>query len=340
MRAIVYGAPGQLVLRERDRPVPGPGQVLIEVAYLGICGSDLLMWEGGLARVVPPVTMGHEFSGTVVEIGADVALAVGTRVAIEPLITCGECPPCRRGDENICERLGLVGIDVDGAAAEFVVVDASRVHPIPDELSLRDAALVEPTAVACHMASRAGVDAGSRVIIVGGGPIGALVAFVARAHGASRVIVSEPNPDRRGLLDALGIETVDPRERSITELAATVPEGFSVAFELTAISAGLQTAVDAVAPSGTVLLGGIPHGDLTVSTAPAVLKELRLLGARVYRSSDITEAIELLAAGLIPADGLITRVVDLENAIADAYGRLRTARDDMKILIEPNGARQ
>lgn len=340
MRAIVYEGPGELVARDRPRPVPARGEVLIEVAYLGICGSDLLMWDGGLTRVAPPVTMGHEFSGTVLERGDGVTVPLGSRVAIEPLIACGTCEPCLRGDENICTSLGLIGIDVDGAAAQFVVVAASRVHAIPDTLSLRDAALVEPTAVACHMASRAGVGPGSTVLIVGGGPIGALVAFVALARGAERVIVSEPNSERRGLLAALGIETVDPTAQSVVALAATVPGGFAVTFELTAIAVGLQTAIDAATAGGTVLLGGIPHGDVTVSTAPAVLKELRLLGARVYRSDDVRAAIELLAAGAVPADGLITRVVGLDDAIVGAYERLKTVRTDMKILIEPNGERR
>jgi 2-desacetyl-2-hydroxyethyl bacteriochlorophyllide A dehydrogenase len=338
MRSVVYEGPGLLALRERPRAVAGPGEVLIEVAYLGICGSDLLLWEGGLTRVAPPVTLGHEFSGTVVERGAGVEMEIGTRVAVEPLLACGECAPCLRGDENICARLRLIGIDVDGAAAQYVAVPAHRVHSIPDDLGLRAAALAEPTAVACHMVDRAGVGPASTVLIVGGGPIGALVAFVARAVGAAHVLVSEPNPERRALLSELGIETVDPTSQSVSALAPN-PEGFDVSFELTAISRGLQTAIDATAPGGTVLLGGIPHGELTVSTAPAVLKELRLLGARVYRSEDVRRAIAMLASGAIPADGLITRVVEIDDAIDDAYEQLRSAPSDMKILIEPNGAR-
>ena len=208
MQAVVYEAPGRLELRERAAPEPGPHDVLVEVAYLGICGSDLLMWDGGFARVTPPVIVGHEFSGTVVACGSAVNVPIGTRAAIEPLLPCGECAPCVRGDTNICERLRLIGIDVDGAAASLVVVPAARVHPIPEELSLRDAALVEPTAVACHMVDRTGLAADSTVLIVGGGPIGALVALVAKARGAARVLVSEPNPERRALVDALGIETL------------------------------------------------------------------------------------------------------------------------------------
>lgn len=339
MRAIVYEGPGELAVRERLRPLTGQGEVLIEVAYLGICGSDLLLWGGGFDRVTPPVILGHEFSGIVRARGDGVDLPIGTRVAVEPLLNCGTCAPCRRGEGHICVRLGLVGIDVDGAAAEYVVVSAARAHPIPDSLSLKAAALVEPTAVACHMTDRAGVGPDSTVLVVGGGPIGALVALVAMARRAARVIVSEPNAERRALLDGLGIETVDPSASGVS-VSDLEPDGFDVAFELTAISVGLQTAIDAVAPGGTVLLGGIPHGDVTVSTAPAVLKELRLIGARVYRTGDIRDAIALLSSGAVPADQLITRVVGLDDAIDGAYERLKTARGDMKILIEPNGARE
>jgi 2-desacetyl-2-hydroxyethyl bacteriochlorophyllide A dehydrogenase len=336
VKVIAYGGPGVLELQEREKPVPAEGQVLLAVSHVGICGSDLLIWEGGLPRVPANVVMGHEFSAVIADPNGQAGLSAGDRVVVEPLLNCGECGSCRRGSYNACARLRLIGIDVDGAAADFVVAPAHRVHAIPDELSLRDAALAEPTAVACHMADRAGVSSGSTVVVVGGGPIGALVALVCRARGAARVVVSEPAEDRRTLIQQLGLEVFDPVAHGLDRLIADIGgDGADVTFELTAVPAGLAAAIEAARPQGTVLLGGLPNGPIPVATAPAILKELALVGARVYRAEHFTEAIRLLAEGAVPADRLITRVVPLPDAVEGAYTRLRDIRTDMKILIEP-----
>lgn len=337
MRAIAYTAPGSLELVDRPEPAPAPGHVIVEVAALGICGTDLLIWQGGMERVVPPVVIGHEFSGTVVDAGDVAGIARGLRVAVEPLLNCGECAPCRRGDYNVCVRLGLLGIDADGAAARRVQVPAHRLHPIPAELSLRDAALVEPTAVALHMYGRSGARPGDTVLIVGGGPIGALVAAVARAKSAGRVVISEPNHTRRGLLAAQGFETFDPAAAPLADLVASAApsDGFDVTFELTGIPVGLAAAVEATRIQGTVLMGGLAHAPIPFTSARAVMKELTFRGARVYRSGEFDEAISLLAAGAVDAAAIVTRVVPLADGIAGAFEALRDSRDEMKILIEP-----
>ena len=337
MRAIAYTGPRSLELVDRAEPRPLPGQVIVEVAALGICGSDLLIWDGGLERVRPPVVLGHEFAGTVIDPGDVADVASGLRVAVEPLLNCGTCAPCRRGDYNVCTRLGLIGIDVDGAAARLVGVPAHRLHAIPDELSLRDAALAEPTAVALHMFGRSGARPGDVVLIVGGGPIGALVASVCRAKGIERLVVSEPNRARRDLLASLGFATFDPSAGGFGELVgfAAPADGFDVTFELTGIPVGLTTAVDATRIQGTVLMGGLAHAPLEFASARAVMKELTLRGARVYRSREFDEAITLLAAGAVDADRLITREVPLDRGITDAFDALRDSRDEMKILITP-----
>ncbi|HEY0248145.1 MAG TPA: alcohol dehydrogenase catalytic domain-containing protein [Gryllotalpicola sp.] len=337
MRAIAYTGPSSLELVDVPEPAPAPGHVIVEVAALGICGTDLLIWGGGMERVAPPVVLGHEFSGTVVDAGDAAGIEPGLRVAVEPLLNCGECAPCLRGDYNVCVRLGLIGIDVDGAAARCVEVPAHRLHPIPEGLSLRDAALAEPTAVALHMFGRSGAQPGDAVLIVGGGPIGALVAAVCRAKGVERVVVSEPNPSRRGLMSALGFETFDPSAAALDELVATTApaDGFDVTFELTGIPVGLATAVDATRIQGTVLMGGLAHAPIPFTSARAVMKELTLLGARVYRSAEFDEAIALLAAGAVDAERFVTREVPLEEGITNAFEALRDSRDEMKILILP-----
>lgn len=335
MKAVVYIEPGRIDIEDRPLPVPSRGEALIRVAHVGICGSDLLLWEGGFNRVSPPVIVGHEFSGVVDDPNGAPGMNAGDRVVVEPLISCGECELCAAGAYNACVRLGLYGIDRDGAAATHVAIPWARIHRIPDGLSLRHAALAEPTAVACHMVSRAAVSSGTTVVVVGGGPIGVLVAAVCRARGAGRVIVSEPGDDRRRHIAEMGVETFDPRTGDTTTALGEGAAGFDVAFELTGVAAGLAAAVDAARPQGTVLLGGLPHEPIPLSVSTAVLKELTLLGSRVYRSDDFQRAIALLASGDIPAESMITRDVPLDRSIDEAYVRLRDLRTDMKILITP-----
>jgi (R,R)-butanediol dehydrogenase / meso-butanediol dehydrogenase / diacetyl reductase len=338
MQAVVYAGPGRLELQDRPDPAPRDDEALLAVSHVGVCGTDLLIWEGGLERVRPPVVLGHEFSATVIHAPDATGFVEGQPVVVEPLLSCGSCTPCRSGNRHVCVRLGLVGIDVDGAAAATVAVPARRLHAVPDGLALREAALAEPTAVAWHMVKRASVTPGATALVVGGGPIGVLVGLVARAAGAALVVVSEPNPRRRAVAEAVGLLTSTPDDEHTAELAARAgADGFDVAFELTGLGVGLQTAIEATRVRGTVLLGGLPHGAVTVPTAPAVLKELELRGSRVYRSDDFPAALTLLADGRVSASQLITKVVALDEAIDGAFRAIRDDKWEMKVLIDVGG---
>jgi len=338
VQAVVYASPGRLELQDRPDPTPAQDEALLAVSHVGVCGTDLLVWEGGLERVRPPVVLGHEFSASVIEAPPDTGLRPGQPVVVEPLLSCGECRPCRTGNSHVCVRLGLVGIDVDGAAAPTVAVPARRLHPVPAGLGLREAALAEPTAVACHMVNRAAVTPGMTVLVVGGGPIGVLVGLVAHANGAGLVVVSEPNKHRCAIAESVGLHTSSPDDEPTDQLSARAgDDGFDVAFELTGLGVGLQTAIAATRVRGTVLLGGLPHGAITAATAPAVLKELELRGSRVYRSADFKTALTLLADGRVPARHLITKVVALDQAIDGAFKAIRDDKEEMKVLIDVGG---
>jgi 2-desacetyl-2-hydroxyethyl bacteriochlorophyllide A dehydrogenase len=338
MQAVVYAGPGRLELQNRPDPSPGDDEALLAVSHVGVCGTDLLIWEGGLTRVQPPVVLGHEFSARVISAPTATGFDEGQPVVVEPLLSCGSCAPCRSGNGHVCVRLGLVGIDVDGAAAATVAVPARRLHAVPEGLGLREAALAEPTAVACHMVDRASLAPDATVLVVGGGPIGVLVGLVALAQGAGLAVVREPNPRRRAVAETVGLSTSVPDDEPIPELATrTGADGFDVAFELTGLGVGLESAIEATRVRGTVLLGGLPHGAITVPTAPAVLKELELRGSRVYRSSDFASALALLADGRVPAPHLITKVVGLDDAIDGAFRAIRDDKWEMKVLIDVGG---
>ena len=339
MQAVVYEGPDSLSVSERPHPSPEQGEVLVEVGYFGICGTDLLVWKGGLPRIEPPVILGHEFCGTVAEDNLDNGMSTGQNVAIEPLLNCGSCRPCRTGNYHVCRNLRVIGVDVDGGAAPYVAVPAGCLHPLPSSLSLRTAVLTEPLSVAVHMVKRASVQVGDEVLILGGGPIGALVALVAGISGAGSVVVSEPQPFRREVLGELGIETLDPGAVELTEVVAdrTGGEGVDVVFELSGANPAIAAAPLLAGVRGTVLLGAIIGHSPSVPLGTVTLREQKLLGARVYQSRDVEDAIRILGEGHIPSETIISHEMPLESSLSEGFEVLRNGADAMKIVVDVQG---
>ena len=335
MQALVYTGPDSLELQDVTDPDPAEGEALIRVRYVGICGTDLHLWHGEMSAVRPPVVVGHEVVGEVVS-DTTGRHAPGTRVAVEPLRTCGRCRACREGFSHVCRDLRVQGIHADGGAAEYERVASNRLHPLPDDLSWEEAALTEPTSVAVHMTRRAGVQLGDTVLVLGGGPIGFLVASVATAAGAGRVLVSEVSPARLELCRRAGLETIDARSADPVEVirGITNGEGADVVVEAVGHPATVAQMVPAARVHGTILVGGI-GGTPPVDLAQVVFKELTLVGSRVYESRDMATAVALLGSGDLEVDGLVTRTVPLARAVAEGFERLRDSRDEMKVLLAP-----
>ncbi|ROR65269.1 zinc-dependent alcohol dehydrogenase [Agrococcus jenensis] len=337
MRAAKYIGGGRVEVGEADAQAPAAGEVSIRVAFNGICGTDLHIVQGHMdARVDMPATIGHEMSGVIEAVGDGVDLAVGAPVTVMPLRWCGSCAACAAGHQHICQRLDFVGIDSPGALQELWTVPASIVVPLPEGLSLQHAALVEPLAVAVHDVRRSRLATGETAVVIGGGPIGQLIAVVARATGAT-VILAEPDAARRDFAAQQGAIVVDPIEG---DLAAVVEErtagaGADVVFEV----AGTRgTALDATRHArtrGRVVFVAIHPEPVPVDLHRIFWRELEVLGARVYEREDFERAIELLAAGQVPADALITRVVPLD-ATMEAFEALLSAAA-MKILVDVQG---
>ncbi len=343
MRALVYTGPDQLAVE--DVPVPDldmdGGDVLVRVRYVGICGTDLHLWHGGIAAVEPPVIVGHEVVGEVEAVNVAVSrFAPGDRVAVEPLVSCGECLACRQGHGHVCRRLRVLGVHANGGAAEYIRVSQHRLHPVPPELSWEAAACAEPTAVAVHMNRRANVELGDTVLVLGGGPIGFLVASVACAAGAGRVLVSEISPRRIELCRQAGLEVIDARATDpiarIQEL--TDGEGADVVVEAVGQRVTVAQMVRAARVRGTVLVGGLGE-PAPVDLSSVVFKELSLVGSRVYEPRDMATALELLASGDVDVGPLVTRVVPLEDAVRGGFEPLRDSRNEMKVLLMPAGSR-
>lgn len=336
MRALVYTGPDRLELHDLDAPDPAEGETLIRVRHVGICGTDLHLWQGEMTTVRPPVVVGHEIVGEVVE-DTTGRFESGRRVAVEPLLVCGACRACREGAAHVCRNLRVQGVHADGGATELLATPTHRLHPIPDTLSWEAAACTEPAAVAVHMVRRAGVQLGDTVLVLGGGPIGLLVASAAHAAGAGRVLVSEVSRARLALGRQAGLEMIDARERDpvavVREL--TGGEGADVVVEAAGHPATVAQMIQACRVRGTVLVGGIGGFPPPVDLATAVFKELTLVASRVYESRDMAAALRLLAAGALPGELLVTRIVPLAEAVEDGYARLRESRDEMKVLLAP-----
>jgi 2-desacetyl-2-hydroxyethyl bacteriochlorophyllide A dehydrogenase len=314
--------------------------VQIEVAYTGICGTDLHILHGAMdQRVQVPQTIGHEMSGRIVAIGLGVdGLRLDQPVTVMPLQWCGACPACASGYQHLCHRLNFIGIDSPGAMQQLWTVPATVVIPLPEGLSLTDAALVEPTAVAVHDVRRAALQAGEQAIVVGGGPVGVLIALVAHSIGAE-VILLELDPHRRAVAEKLGLHTLDSSKQDIAvEIDAwTKGAGVSVAFEVSGSAAGIDTAVQALAVRGRLVVVGIHNQPRQVDLFRFFWRELTMAGARVYEHRDYDTAIELLCRGEIPTAVLISRIEPLEQASA-AFAALRSGGDVMKVLIDCQGA--
>jgi len=339
MLAAEYVRNGMIEVVEADPRPPGPGEVQIAVAYVGICGTDLHILHGVMdERVAPRAVIGHETSGRIVAIGEGVTdWVAGGHVTVMPLRWCGTCPTCLAGHSHICDRLDFVGIDSPGSLQQNWNVPQELLVPLPAGLSLRDAALVEPVAVAHHDVRRANLSPGQRVAVVGGGPVGLLIAVVAAAGGAD-VRVVEPDAFRRSLIAGLGFEVSEPVDGAIPALIDgwTGGAGADVVFEVSGAQGGLDSAIELLGARGRLVVVGIHAQPRQLDLKRVFWKELEIVGARVYEPQDFSAAVDSIAAGDIPVDALISQVVPLDRA-AEAFEVLAAGGSVMKVLVDCGG---
>ncbi len=335
MRAAFYEGQESVRIGDCVPAPPGKGQVQIRVSYCGICGTDLHVFHGRMDhRVTFPQVMGHEMSGTIADVGEDVeGWAAGDRVTVRPLDPCGKCPACLAGHSHICQKLKFLGIDRPGAMQGLWTVPAHTLHRLPDNLTFEQGAMIEPIAVACHAVRLGAVKAGEFAVVQGGGPIGLLVASVARNEGA-RVIVSEVNPFRLKLAVSIGLETVNPSE---TDLAALVNSetggaGADVVFEVSGSAAGAAMMTKLPRTRGRIVIVAIFSEPPKIDLFQFFWRELKLAGVRVYEPEDFEKAIAIAASKRLPTDRLITDTVPLEGLVS-AFRRIDSGGDVLKVLV-------
>jgi len=334
MRAAFYE--GKETFRTGTAAVPtrGAGQTLVRVRRVGICGTDLHIFQGHLdARVPKGGIIGHETFAEVLEPEPGTAFAAGDRVVINPVLSCGQCRACQMGADYVCYKLKILGVDVDGGMREYYPVPTNRLLKIPATLSDDHAAMIEPLAVATHDVNRAKVKAGDRVMVFGGGPIGALIAMVCRQRGA-KVVVSEINPFRIELLRSLGIDAVGRDADPVVYAREwTDGDGVDVAFEVTGHPAAVRAITDVVRVWGTVSVVAIHSEPMPVNLYQFFARELTMHGSRLYTWSAWEEAIQLAASGAVTVGPLVSRTIPLEG-LGEGMAQALKGGPVMKVLVD------
>ena len=342
---------GKEDLRIEDAPdsaPPGPGQVRIRNGFAGICGSDLHIYfypeslpmdldkEHPLTGAKLPQILGHEFCGTVVELGEGVTdVAIGDRAAVFPLVaSCGECEACRRGLPFSCRLMGSLGATARGGGlSEFTTVDASALHILPDNVDLKMGALVEPMAVGWHAVSRSGAQAGATALVAGAGPVGIGTWFAFKARGVDKVLVSEPNAERRSIIEALGATVVDPTSEDFATVVDefTGGRGMDVAVDAAGVGAALMSALGVLAPGGRVVVVALHEHATEFQPTHLMMGETEIVGAVGYRPEEFDAVIDAMSRGVYDTTGWVEEV-SLGNVVESIHA-LRNGTGT-KVLID------
>ncbi len=337
MNRVVIKSPGEVILEEIAEPSPAAGEVSVEVAYCGICGSDLHAYQGKHPFVPLPATPGHEFSGRIAKLGKGVkGFTVGQRVTVEPSLVCGECYLCRMGRYNVCEKLRVMGCQGDGAMQKYFVVPAEKVVAIPKELSMKDAALVEPLAVGVHAVRRAGSLQGLNVVILGAGTIGLTLLQIVKIAGAKRIAVIDLADARLALAKKLGATiTVNPSAGDPVKALKDMKiyEGWDVAFECVGIEKTIRNCLDIVRKGGKVMVVGVFGDETKVSMANIQDRETEVIGTLMYIRRDFVDAVDYLASKQVDGTPLVTGVFPLDKA-ADAFKEAMNTKKNLKIMLK------
>lgn len=340
MHAVKLTGPKRLELVETESPKPDGENVIIKVSTCGICGSDIHYWESGVdMKGAPGLILGHEFCGTVVEPGRRNDLSEHDRVTVLPLDPCGTCESCSHGHPNLCTKgmkRSIPGNNSPGAYAQFLSVRPDMVRKLPDSISDTEAAMIEPASVALHAVHRAGIKAGDRVLITGGGTIGLLCAAWARISGASSIALTEINANRRVFAQKAGdvdfvFDATDPR--LVSTMKKAIQGSFDVAIETSASDGGINTAISALRPRGNLVLAGISFHPQAIMTVLLVIKEIEQRSALGYLPEEFDLTLNFIAGKRLNVGKYISRTICLDE-VQDSFECLSANTSaDVKILI-------
>jgi len=337
VRQAVMIAPGAIEHRDIPEPKAGPGEVLLRIRRIGVCGSDVHVNHGTHPFTSYPVVQGHEFSAVVEAVGEGLdTIEVGTKVTAMPQIVCGECGPCRRGDVHICDRLKVKGFQAPGVAQDLFVTQAEKIVPLPAGFTHEQGALVEPVSVAVHATSRAGDLEGKNVVVLGAGPIGNLTAQMSRARGA-KVLVTDVSDFRLEIANRCGIDLVsNAGKESLSDASrrAFGDRGFDIAFDCAGVQESIDAAVETVNKGGLIVAVAVYEGKPRVDMSVVGDRELIIVGTLMYQYADYEEAVRKIASGDILTAPLDSKHFPFEE-YASAYEFIdRQGAESMKVFID------
>jgi 2-desacetyl-2-hydroxyethyl bacteriochlorophyllide A dehydrogenase len=343
MRALVLNGDYDISVQQRPDLRPGADEVLIDVIATGICGSDFHGYSGENGRRHPGQVMGHETVGRIAELGSEVAdHQVGDLVTVNPVINCGQCGPCRSGQEHWCPTKTVLGVapELSAAFADQFVIRARNVITLPADLPAELGALVEPLSVGYHAVRRGGVSPDDRVLVLGGGPIGQACLLAARRIGVDRLAVSDPRDTRRNLCARLGAEVIDPTTDELETAVITVlGERPSVVIDAVGISATMSTALGVAALGGRIVLVGMGSPQLDLAAYAISTQERSVIGAFTYTAAEFADTAAWVGSRPAGLDQLIDGRVGWDGAPQAFDDLARGATAASKILVFPHGVR-
>lgn len=342
MKASYFLGKGSFEVRQAPELHPGPGEVVIKNMVCGVCGTDVHIFHGepGSADVNPPVVLGHEYSGEVVEVGEGVtALKPGDHVTVDPNIYCGECVYCRNGKKQLCETMQAVGVTRDGGFGEYSLVPAAQAFKLGDSVPYEAGAMAEPVACCLHGIDLAGIKAGDRVCIVGGGAIGLIMLQLAKLSGASTLVLSEPNEKRRQVALSLGADAaIDPTAPDAgSAYEAALGDGADVVIECVGNNAAVKSAFQLAKKGATIVLFSVPKVDATFDLPlfDVYKKELTIRGSFVNPDTH-ERAVRLINSGKLDFTSIITHRFNLDQ-LPEAIA-MQMSSESIKVVVCPHGA--
>jgi L-iditol 2-dehydrogenase len=337
MRQVELCAPGEIRIREVPLPTPQPDELLIKVAQVGICGSDLHAFHGRHPFIELPVIPGHEFAGTVADVGASAGeFTVGQRITVEPSLICGECYNCAHGRYNICEKLQVIGCQTVGAMAEYLTVPASKTLMLPGEINWDQAVMAEPLAVAVHAVRVAGIASGTRVLVLGAGTIGLMVMQAAKALGAGSVVMTDLRDQRLALAAELGADhVVNPTSTALEDAleSAYGQDRADVIIECVGVAATARDAVRVARKGTRIVLAGVFEEEVPINLGLVQDHELEIVGTLMYVGDDFATALALLGRGDVTVSSMISHRFPLSEA-AQAFAVADSRQEALKVVIQ------
>ena len=339
MRAVIIDAPGIIRVDNVPDPTPRPGEVLVRVGACGICGTDLHIIDGDSPLAHYPIIPGHEFAGEVVAVGSDVAqrygkenITVGSRIAVEPNLYCGHCDSCRTGHENLCLNYAAIGVTTNGAVAQYVTVPVAKAYALPDNMSFREGALIEPVSCAVHGMHILNPRSGDTFLIVGAGTMGVLLLQLAVRGGASRVAMVDVNAQRLALAEQLGPTRT---YSDIKQALKDEPLGFNCVIDATGVAPVIENAFMAVKRGGKLLIFGVASNEARISLSPFRIynDEITIIGSMAVLFS-FQAALDLISTGVINTEAMLTKALPLQDFL-EALDMVRYGKG-VKTQILPN----